>query len=211
VANVILSGLTASGKTTHAKILAAELGFNYFNASSILKRLVHKEGDVWLNEWDVARKSGELDRELDQLVIHEFDSRDCTVFDAWALPWTTDSPAVRVWIESDLHSRTRKVIVSRLRVGETLEFDKSLKIALEKDEVSQIIFKKLHDFDLFQDKKVFDVIVSNTSLIENPTIKCSDEGIAIFSPVLLSTVKKHLGCSSDIILTKFQESLILRS
>ncbi len=210
--NVVVSGLTAAGKTTHCKLLAEFLGYDYFSASTALRDLMDNPGDesYWNTEWDLLRESGELDRRLDERMLAELESRHDTVFDAWALPWTSKSSALRIWLHSDLASRANKVVVSRLRSGETLSVDEGLTIAKEKDRTSREMFLEHHAFDLFQDHDLFDLSFDLSTLISEPSVRASDIGIGCASHVIHAIVGLRLGRgTSERGLSQFQRSLIL--
>jgi cytidylate kinase len=128
VSNIAFAGLTAAGKTTHAKRLAAELGYGYVSATEILLELLdidEPSDQVWfsrLDEIQAARGGDVIDIELEKRLMTLARTRTRTVFDTWALAWIGDSPMGRIWIDSDLESRVRKCVVSQrtkqLRPGE---------------------------------------------------------------------------------------------
>jgi cytidylate kinase len=187
---IIISGLTAAGKTTHSKLLASELGFSYFSASQVLSSLT-TGGGVWTSEVDEAR-TDDLDRKVDAVVLNQFHEHENCVFDAWGLPWMVgDSPCLRVWIESDLPSRARKVQVSGSEPGHEVVYEDALNLAIAKDEVSRSIFLRTCGFDLFEDHQVFDIVVDNSTTIERATAECAQAGVAYFGPILLDAVRAH--------------------
>ena len=116
--NIAFAGLTAAGKTTHAKRLAWALGYNYVSATDILLEIldIDEPGDqIWftrLDEINAVRGDGAVDAELEERLVQMNRTRNRTVFDTWALAWIGDDPLVRIWIESDLESRSRKCFVS---------------------------------------------------------------------------------------------------
>jgi cytidylate kinase len=113
------AGLTAAGKTTHAKRLADELGYDYVSATDILLAILgidDPSDQIWfarLGEIQAARGDGAVDIELEQRLVSLNRTRQRTVFDTWALAWIGEGPLVRIWIESDLESRVRKCLVSQ--------------------------------------------------------------------------------------------------
>src|ERR1700722_1126118 len=115
--NIAFAGLTAAGKTTHAKRLAADLGYEYVSATSILFDILGLSADPhpWFNQAatvNAARDSGGADAALEERLLDLARTCDRTVFDSWALAWICPVPIARIWIESDLPSRTRKCLVS---------------------------------------------------------------------------------------------------
>src|SRR3954452_3663938 len=116
--NVAFAGLTAAGKTTHARLLAEALGYDYVCATDIVLEILGMESSsrgVWFERFDEirsARAGDGVDAELDRRLEEMAATRRSTVFDTWALAWLSPSPLVRIWIESDLASRARKCLVS---------------------------------------------------------------------------------------------------
>lgn len=194
--NIAFAGLTAAGKTTHARRLAAELGYEYVSATRVVLGLLGIEADsegVWFERFDEIRsgRAGdaadiELDRRLEAMAAQ----RQGTVFDTWALAWLSPSPMVRVWIESDLPSRARKCLVSQRRTRLPLTACRDL--AAAKDGDTRAGFLRRHQFDLFTDRTRYDVIVCNTHLIPEATAECAQRGIETFAPVLLCAIRALL-------------------
>ena len=61
--NIAFAGLTAAGKTTHARRLAADLGYDYVSATDILFEIlrVPRNAHPWFNQADAissARDDG---------------------------------------------------------------------------------------------------------------------------------------------------------
>src|SRR5690348_11596732 len=91
-ANIAVAGLTAAGKTTHAKLLADEIGYRYVSATEILMDVLGMERNVsrsvWFTQLDAihALRSGdELDDELERRLINIASENDGLVLDTWAL------------------------------------------------------------------------------------------------------------------------------
>jgi cytidylate kinase len=191
---IIISGLTAAGKTTHGRMLAAQLSIPYFSGSGLLSQLVGMPGP-WTPETDLSRGHGSHDRELDRLMIRQFTENSDGVFDAWTLPWLTSGDALKVWIESDPPSRVLKALVTELRRGKTPVASEVEKMIKDKDDFSRALFKKLYEFDLYSDHGVFDLIVDNSRYITESTIADSDRGIRAFGPVIAAEIDRCLKVS----------------
>jgi cytidylate kinase len=188
--NIAFAGLTAAGKTTHARRLATELGYDFVSATDVVLDLLGIEAPsegVWFERFDEirsARADDAVDVELDRRLEAMAADRQATVFDTWALAWLSPSPLLRVWIESDLPSRARKCLVSQRRTRLSLTDCRDL--AAAKDADTRAGFLRRHGFDLFIDRERYDLIVCNTHLIPSATAECADRGIEAFAPVLLT-------------------------
>jgi cytidylate kinase len=186
--NIAFAGLTAAGKTTHAKRLADELGYDYVSATDILLEILgidDPSDQVWfarLGEIQAARGDGAVDIELEQRLVSLNRTRQRTVFDTWALAWIGGGPLVRIWIESDLESRVRKCLVSQ-RSGR-LDARECRSLIEEKDGFNRRIFQCRHGFDLFMDRDRYDAVLCNSHLIPTATVVAAHRGIDVFGPVV---------------------------
>lgn len=187
--NIAFAGLTAAGKTTHSKILAGQLGYKYVSATEIILDILNIGDDpnkVWLTDYEKIEKAREgdgVDIELESRVKQMANSRGGLVLDTWAMAYIYEGPLVRIWIDSDEDSRTRKCFVSQ---GEQKSLDISDCRALvnKKDGDTQTKFLDRLNFSLFTDMSRYDAVVCNTDLIPEATDNASTEGIRIFTPVI---------------------------
>ena len=70
--NILLSGYTAAGKTTHARLLADAFGHQYVGASELRRSLMGVASGSSISEWDPTvdlRREGSpcYDRQLDEI------------------------------------------------------------------------------------------------------------------------------------------------
>lgn len=189
--NIAFAGLTAAGKTTHAQRLAADLGYDYVSATDILFEILRVSRDThpWFNQADAistARQDGAVDAELESRLIDLARTRDRTVFDSWALAWICPVPVVRIWIESDLPSRTRKCLVSL--GSEPRPLGECEAVLRSKDDYNRAMFLRRHGFDLFRDRERYHADLCNSHLIPSATEQESRRGIEAFAPVVLCTI-----------------------
>jgi len=194
---VLVSGLTAAGKTTHSKLLAARLKWDYVGTSQLLRQLVpfSPQGKrEWLPAVDAYRgKTIAVDHALDQLMRKQIDqSPRPLVVDAWLQPWLCHRiDALRVWLNSDEPSRLRKAAVSFMRDDMTPPADLDIQIR-EKDEFSILIFKRIYNIDFGPGPDVFDLIIDNTRFIADASVAASDRGIAAFEPDFQRIIAAYL-------------------
>ena len=190
--NIAFAGLTAAGKTTHARRLAHELGYSSVSATDVLLdilRIDEPSEQVWfgrLHEIQDARADGAVDAELEDRLVSLNQVQKRTVFDTWALAWIGHDPLVRIWIESDFESRVRKCIVSRhpdwMTEGECSD------LIQEKDDFNRRMFRKRHGFDLFTARDRYHAVLCNSHLIPTPTISSALSGIEEFAPTVRAAV-----------------------
>lgn len=193
---ILVSGLTAAGKTTHSKLLAEDLGWSYVDIASVRKdvlgdQLDHPERDrEWTPSHDRLRAADtSIDLQADQRMAAIVADRSNIVVDAWLQPWLyRGSDALRIWIESTIEARIMKAAVTAMRRGEIPPGDIG-DIVAAKDDFSRTHFKHLYSIDLYGNPVIFCMIMDNSMYIGEPLIAESDAGIAAFRLVLLRRVK----------------------
>ncbi|MFC0547092.1 cytidylate kinase family protein [Kutzneria chonburiensis] len=212
--NIAFAGLTAAGKTTHAKILAAELGYDYVSATEILMEIAgvtDPSDQVWFTRLDEIQKlrgDGAIDAELEKRLLAQSRTRQRTVFDTWALAWIGDDPLIRIWIESDLDSRARKCFVSQ--ASPELDIAGCRRLIDEKDRFNRAMFRSRHGYDLFTDRKRYDAVLFNGHLIPKPTTEAAEIGISRFAPIVHSTatsVMKSSRIDAEVLKSRFRKEV----
>jgi hypothetical protein len=92
-----------------------------------------------------------VDAKLESRLVDLARNSDRVVFDSWALAWICPVPVLRIWIESDLKSRTRKCLVS---LGdEPRPLAECEGVVRSKDDYNRAMFRHRHGFDLFTDRE----------------------------------------------------------
>jgi cytidylate kinase len=152
---------------------------------------------LWFTQLDAitaAREGDAVDDELEARLTGLARSSDRTVFDSWALAWISPSPMVRIWIESDLPSRTRKCLVSLGDQPRPLAECEALLRA--KDDHNRAMFLRRHGFDLFTDRERYHAVLCNSHLIPAATGPESRRGIERFAPVVRGAALAATGSGS---------------
>ena len=198
--NIAFAGLTAAGKTTHAQRLAADLGYRYVSATDILLEILQMRdpgAQLWFTQLDAitaAREGDAVDDELEARLEDLARTNDQTVFDSWALAWISPSPMARIWIESDLPSRTRKCLVS---LGdEPRPLDECEALLHAKDDRNRAMFLRRHGFDLFRDRERYHAVLCNSHLIPAAAGQEAQRGIETFAPVVRDAALAVMGAGA---------------
>jgi cytidylate kinase len=197
--NITISGLTAAGKTTHARLLASTLGYSYVSGSAVLAAAaglsVDSDRDWWIPHGAALsglRACDDLDREVDRRLVAWSHRESHVVFDAWALPWLSKAPMLRIWLQSEDGSRDRKCVVSHMG-SRPVTLEDARAIIVEKDAESREIFRRLYGFDLFIEHDCFDVVLDLSRLIPKPTRECSATSVrradAALSAIVLAALR----------------------
>lgn len=174
--NICISGLTASGKTTHTHLLAGEFGLTYVSGSQIQLNLLGvspiQTRDFWITA-EAKRLWNEDDfNKIDTELLRVETDAEGFIFDTSTMPWRHRRPALCIWLESDLRSRVIKSIVSHRGRGQFSSEDYSKKI-VEKDKATTTLYKKLYNIDIGADLSCFDLVIDISSLISEPSLNAS--------------------------------------
>lgn len=194
--NIVIAGLTAAGKTTHALLLARQLGFDYISASQLMLRQLNIDPDESNTLWttrmaEVERRRDDctVDEELNRHLALQLRQRDHTVFDSWSAAWLDDRPdGLRIWIESDRRSRAIKAQVSQHPHGPILCLVDCHAVVDEKDHSTAARLRPLLGVDIRYDKRPFDLVLDNSSLIATASMESARTGIARFHRQLTQAV-----------------------
>ncbi|ACU38707.1 hypothetical protein KCV87_31005 [Actinosynnema pretiosum subsp. pretiosum] len=188
---IIISGLTAAGKTTLSHALARAFDVPRYSASAVLLDVLGRGEREWSPEVDLARGDPELERAVDAEMAGLLGRAPAGVFDSWGLPWYSAEPAVRIWLESDEGSRARKCRVSYLERGSPRGRAECAGLLRDKDGLSRELFLANWGFDLFTDRTPFDVLVDCSALIPTATRRDARAGArATFQAVLAALVER---------------------
>jgi cytidylate kinase len=199
--NIIVSGLTAAGKTTHALLIAKWLGYDYVSASSLMFDRLHIARDesniLWATRFDEVerrRDQSPVDRDVNELLDAALRRRDRTVFDSWSAAWLDrGGRCLRIYIESDKNSRALKARVSQEPHGPYLSISACLDLIDQKDESTAVRLRPLVGVDVRYDRTPFDLVMDNSALIREPTVISARRGIKMFHDLLVMEIVDRLG------------------
>ena len=197
--NIIISGLTAAGKTTHANIFATERNMDYVSASTLLLQRVNiqpENADFWVtptasDDLEAKRQRDlSIDKDVDKKMQKYDEISNNIIFDSWGLAWISSAASLRIWLQSSLESRCWKAFISH--GADPHEDMKLLKNKLtKKDDFTRELFRSNYNFDIYTDYEVFDYVIDITSFIKEPTIKASKRSILEVQKILSSIVEYY--------------------
>jgi cytidylate kinase len=198
---IIISGLTAAGKTTHAKLLEKKFGFKYISASNTLLELMGVSSkdinpDFWAsqNSKELSGLRGgdrSFDRLVDQTMSEIIANNENIVVDSWAASWLSKENALRIWLDSSLNSRIWKSMVSH-GLPKDRSYEAYNLLLTEKDNITRKIFLEEYGFDLFKDHEHFDLIIDITDFITDSSFTASKSSVESVDEIIVSIVGLYL-------------------
>jgi cytidylate kinase len=196
--NVCISGLSASGKTTHSQLLAGEFGLTYVSGSQIQFNLMGmspiQPKDFWISdEAKTLWNENEFQRVDSELLRIEGFSKGC-LFDTSTMPWRHKYPALCIWLESNLQSRCLKSIIS-YRGRSSYPLNSYEDRMNEKDYATKNLYKKLYKINIGTDLNCFDLVVDISTFIKDVSLSSSLKSIAKAHGIIRSAVGYYLTSS----------------
>lgn len=180
--SVCISGLTASGKSTHSHLLAGEFGLTYVSGSQILLNFAGvspiQPKDFWVTPEARRLKAEDGYLRIDTELLRIESIGQGYVFDTSTHPWRHQKPALCIWLGSDLRSRVLKSIVSHRGRGHLKPQEYPEKIS-EKDNDTINLCRELYGINIGTDLSPFDLILDIGGLIQEATFDASLESIRV--------------------------------
>lgn len=110
---ITVSGPIGSGKSTVARLIAKNTGFEYFSGGDMFRKRARDKG-MSIEEFNVyAEKHPEIDREQDRIILEYLRGNDNIVFDSRLSGWLAHNNGVnafKIFIKADLDRRVSRVI-----------------------------------------------------------------------------------------------------
>ncbi len=164
--NVIISGLTASGKSTLARNIAADFNLTYFSASSKLRELLPpKEFQFWESKKGIDAIKFRLshpkyDKLLDSYIIKYMSENDNLIIDSWVASWKVkDDRTIKIYLKATIEERARRV-----SGRDGVDYKNALDFMKTKDKLTSKIYKQVYDIDVISDLTPFNLVVDSTKL-----------------------------------------------
>ena len=179
--SVCVSGLTASGKTTHSLLLAGEFGLTFVSGSQV--RLFQsgvfpiQQKDFWVTPEGKSLWREEVFERVEIELLRLESLAAGYVFDTFTMPWLHKTSALCIWLESDIDSRAIKSMISH-RGLTSLGLDGYAAKIRDKDDTTLGIYKRLYDIDIATDHACFDLAIDISSFIIEPSLEASLRSIA---------------------------------
>jgi cytidylate kinase len=198
--SVCISGLTAAGKTTHSHLLAGEFGLTYVSGSQIQLNFMGvspiQSKDFWITEEAKAFWDKKQFERIDAELIRLESVAEGYIFDTSTMPWRHRRPALCIWLESTLESRTVKSIVSHRGRGR-FAIENYRERIIEKDLATVALYKELYNIDIGTDLSCFDLILDISTLITEPTLQASLRSITVAHSIIRPAVGWYLTREKD--------------
>ncbi|PIN98307.1 MAG: hypothetical protein COT90_04880 [Candidatus Diapherotrites archaeon CG10_big_fil_rev_8_21_14_0_10_31_34] len=173
---VIVSGLSGSGKSNLVEFIAEEFNLKCIHTSSLLKQLLERQKEEFLDEtgeknsgwWESeeAKQSFEkrlnedkFDQELDAKLLSLIEEGN-VVMDSWTMGYLSKK-GFKIWLKASVEVRAERI--SRRNSQSKKDVLKAIKL---KEDKTREIYKHLYGFILGEELDKFDLVIDTENISE---------------------------------------------
>lgn len=165
---ICICGLSGSGKSTQAKIIAKKYGLKNYSGGDALKALAIEKGyksqeHGWWESNEGLRflKTRSKDSKLDYLIdnkLLEIAKNGNIILDSWTMPWLLKT-GFKIWLDASFKKRAE-----RIAKRDSISVKEAVKALKSKEDKTKSIYKKIYGFNLGEDFTPFDMILDTEHL-----------------------------------------------
>lgn len=155
---VAISGPSGSGKTTYAKMLARDLGLDYYSAGIVFRELARRKGLSLVELNKLASQDPSIDISIDK-GVYERALRGGVVVEGHLVAWIVrDVADVAIYVTADIGERLR-----RIAERESRDIREVLRETLLREELQWRRFRSYYGIDI-SSLHGFDLVIDTTHL-----------------------------------------------
>lgn len=164
--HIAIAGALGSGKSTVAKILCKELGYEYFSTGTLQRKLAAERGMNTLEMNYFAETTKSIDEYIDAFLkrISEEDDGKRYVLDS-RLAWHFVPAALKIYLDVKPEIAAQRVLTDTERTGEpsAADLEERGRTLQERQTVENRRFKNLYGVDC-QDMANYDAVIDTSYL-----------------------------------------------
>ncbi len=155
---IAVSGPPGSGKTTYARRLAEDLGFEFYSAGMFFRRLAKEKGLSLVELNELAARDPSIDLEIDRMT-YEAGLRGRVVVEGHLVAWVLrDVADVKIYVNAPLEVRVR-----RIAERDGIPLEQALRETVRRENLHRKRFYEYYGIDI-GDLSIFDLVVDTSRL-----------------------------------------------
>lgn len=164
---IAISGPPGVGTSSVAKELAKKLKLRYLSPGKIYKSYLNeKEAKAALDFWKTSfGSSKELHKSLDKNQIEEAKKGNIVICGKLSIHFLKDVADFKIWLEAPIETRAK-----RTSERDRISYEKALRQIGEREKIERKKWKKIYNFDYFDQKKLADIIIDSSRLTLEQTV-----------------------------------------
>lgn len=155
---ITVSGLHGTGKSTHARRLAEDLGLRYVSAGVLFRGMAEARGMALEEMSRLAENDPEIDRFVDRRTKEEA-ARGGAIIEGALSGWMVEDADIRIFLTTPLESRAM-----RIAARDDLDIEEAREATRLREGIERERFIRLYGIDI-SDLSIYDVVL-NTELFD---------------------------------------------
>jgi cytidylate kinase len=172
-----VSGPAGSGKTTFAKSLADELGYEHVSGGDIFRSLAEERGVSLVEFNKLAEEDDQVDRDLDRRLRDIASDREDLVLESRLAGWMAGEYAdLKFWLDAPLNVR-----VDRVADREGKDVAVAREETTERAESEAKRYLEYYDIDI-EDRSIYDLVVNTARWTAAAEVEFALAALAAYDP-----------------------------
>ena len=184
--NIIsFNGDHGSGKSTIAKKLAKDLGYERFYMGKIFRNMAEEEGVSYADFLELLKKDSSYDKKVDAYVVDLANTKDNFIIES-RTAWHFIPTSFKIYLKVDEKEGAKRMFADYLETEHRKNESNSIKsledilrISRHRKEEDDKRYKKIYDIDT-NDMSQYDLVLDTTNLSKEEVYKKIKQAVEIF-------------------------------
>ncbi len=184
--NIIsFNGDHGSGKSTIAKKLAKDLGYERFYMGKIFRNMAKEEGASYADFLELLKKDSSYDKKVDAYVVDLANTKDNFIIES-RTAWHFIPTSFKIYLKVDEKEGAKRMFADYLETEHRKNESNSIKsledilrISRHRKEEDDKRYKKIYDIDT-NDMSQYDLVLDTTNLSKEEVYKKVKQEVKVF-------------------------------
>ncbi|HHE36798.1 MAG TPA: hypothetical protein ENL16_03210 [Candidatus Woesearchaeota archaeon] len=157
---ITLGGRAGSGTSSAGRALAKRLGYKFYSAGEIRRRLAKEKGLTLAELNKVAERDAYSDKLVDEEMKRMAETQDALVVDAW-LGFYFFPDSIKIFLDADIKVRAKRLVERGNFEEPARSVREAVKLIKQREEGDAVRFEKRYGVNIF-DQNHFDLVIDTS-------------------------------------------------